>query len=155
MTGSFRRVMDPYFARHGLSAAQWAVLRNLHWAENNGEPFLRLADLGTRLLVRPPSVTHVVERLRVAGLLIREASESDHRAKCVRLTDSGRELVGRVLGQHSKQIALVMGGLDAGEQDTLRGLLEKLNNHLEHVAPRDGTAESAGEATGELGADED
>ncbi|HEX8325438.1 MAG TPA: MarR family transcriptional regulator [Tepidisphaeraceae bacterium] len=130
-----RRVMDPYFARNGISAAQWAVLRNLHCAEGSGEASLRLADLGNRLLVRPPSVTHVVERLRVAGLLVRETSPSDHRAKCVRLTDGGRELVERVLGQHGRQVSNVMSGLNRTEQATLCALLDKLNTHLEHVAP--------------------
>lgn len=143
--GLFRRVMDPYFARHGISGAQWAVLRQLHAAEKGDEAEprqgLRLADLVGKLLVRPPSVTHVVERLRVAGLLHREASATDHRAKVVHLTDAGRELVERIYRGHAGQIDSVMAGLEAGEQAALCGLLQKLSTHLSCLAPRDAATE--------------
>ncbi|MDB5326999.1 MAG: MarR family transcriptional regulator [Phycisphaerales bacterium] len=153
--GLFRRVMEPYFARHGISQAQWGVLINLHCAAKNGDGSMRLADLVEKLLVRPPSVTHVVERLRVAGLIVRECSATDHRAKVVRLTVAGRELVERVLKQHGRQIALVLAGLDGEEQTQLRGLLGKLNSHLESVAPHDVIAEGSAFADGAAGESED
>lgn len=134
-TGLLRRAMDPHFAKYGLSGAQWGVLRNLYAAEKAGEECLRLADLVQRLLVRPPSMTHVVERLRVAGLIVRETCGSDGRAKFVRLTDAGRERVEKVQGCHGKRITAVMGGLDAAEQHELRRLMDKLNSHLEQVVP--------------------
>src|SRR5690242_5257769 len=84
--GRIERVMQPHFARYGLSGAQWGVLRALHRAHADGLDGLRLTDLSERLLVRPPSVTGVVTRLERAGLLKREASAVDHRAKRVRLT---------------------------------------------------------------------
>ena len=146
--------MEPYFARHGISQAQWGVLINLHCAakqqgHGHGDGSMRLADLVEKLLVRPPSVTHVVERLRVAGLIVRECSATDHRAKVVRLTDTGRELVERVLKQHGRQISLVLAGLDGDEQTQLRGLLGKLNSHLESVAPHDMSIETSLDTAGE------
>ena len=58
MIGLLRRVMEPYFARFGLSGAQWGVLRTLHRETVEADAkSLRLTDLGDRLLVRPPSVT--------------------------------------------------------------------------------------------------
>ena len=47
--GLLERVMQPYFARFGISGAQWGVLRNLHRAEQEGIPALRLTDLSERL----------------------------------------------------------------------------------------------------------
>src|SRR5437016_2507823 len=70
--GLLERVMQPYFARFGISGAQWGVLRNLHRAEQEGIPALRLTDLSERLLVRPPSVAGVVERLERSGLVARQ-----------------------------------------------------------------------------------
>lgn len=141
LIGVFRRVMEPYFARHGISQAQWGVLRILHCVEKAGEPAVKLADLGGRLLVRPSSVTNMVEKMRVAGLISREASPVDQRAKCVRLTDAGRQLIDRVLLGHAKQIDAVMGGLSADEQAVFRDLLHKLNTHLEGLAPAEWPAE--------------
>lgn len=141
--GLFRRVMEPYFARHGISQAQWGVLINLHCAAEAGQASMRLADLVGKLLVKPPSVTNVVEKLRVAGLISRECSATDHRSKVVRLTPAGQDVVERVLKQHGRQIALVLAGLDGGEQAELKSLLGKLNSHLESVAPHESFAEGA------------
>src|SRR5881409_2713776 len=94
--GLLRRDMDPYFAQFGVSASQWGVLRALHRAELEGHDALRLTDLCDRLLVRPPSVTGVVDRLQRIGLIKREPSNEDARAKVVSLTPAGRDLTERV-----------------------------------------------------------
>src|SRR6266446_6534035 len=91
--GLLERVMQPYFARFGISGSQWGVLRNLGRAETEGLPGLRLTDLSERLLIRPPSVTGVVDRLERGGLVVRDGSPFDMRAKQVALTAKGRELV--------------------------------------------------------------
>src|SRR5258707_14625757 len=84
--GLLERVMHPYFARFGITGAQWGVLRNLHRHEEHGQGGLRLSDLSERLLIRPPSVTTVVDRLERAGLVRRESVPTDLRAKHVVLT---------------------------------------------------------------------
>src|ERR1041384_3471387 len=66
--GLIRRLMTPYFARFGISASQWSVLRTLYRSEQEGERDLRLTDLGERLLIQPPSVTATVDRLQRMGL---------------------------------------------------------------------------------------
>ena len=51
--GLLKRVMEPHFARFGISGSQWGVLRTLHRAqEEEGLVDLRLIDLGDRLLIR-------------------------------------------------------------------------------------------------------
>src|SRR5262249_17709971 len=128
--GLVERVMQPYFARFGISGAQWGVLRNLHRAEGEGLTGLRLTDLSRRMLVRPPSVTGIADRLERNGLIVRRASATDGRAKQVALTEKGRELVEEVLTVHHAQIARVMGGLDADEQEQLDRLLVRLSEHI-------------------------
>src|SRR5205814_2284054 len=88
--GLLERVQQTFFARFGISGSQWGVLRHLHRAEQEGLAGLRLTDLSDRLLVRPPSVTGVVDRLERAGLVVREGSPTDQRAKQVALTNAGR-----------------------------------------------------------------
>src|SRR5437660_2897529 len=106
--GLVERVMQPYFAQFGISGSQWGVLRTLHRAEADDLPGLRLTDLSDRLLIRPPSVTGVVDRLERAGLVVRDGSPTDLRAKQVALTPRGRQLVERVLTMHGKQIEAVL-----------------------------------------------
>jgi DNA-binding MarR family transcriptional regulator len=131
--GLLERVMQPYFAQFGISGSQWGVLRNLHRAEEQGLAGLRLTDLSDRLLIRPPSVTGVVDRLERAGLVVRDGSPFDMRAKQVALTAKGRELVERILAVHGRQIDTVLGVLDAAEQTELHRLLSRLVQHLEGV----------------------
>src|SRR5437868_11167570 len=117
--GLLERVMQTYFAQFGISGSQWGVLRNLHRAEQDGLPGLRLTDLSDRLLIRPPSVTGVVDRLERGGLAVRDGSPFDMRAKQVALTSKGRELVDRILMVHGRQIETILGVLKPAEQTEL------------------------------------
>src|SRR5437764_13681043 len=93
--GLLEKVMQPYFARFGISGSQWGVLRTLHRTAEDAKAGLRLTDLSERLLIRPPGVTGVVDRLERMGLVHRDASPTDLRAKQVSLTQKGRHLVDR------------------------------------------------------------
>jgi DNA-binding MarR family transcriptional regulator len=132
--GLFRNTMGPFFARFGISSSQWSVLRVLYRAEAEGLVNLRLTDLGQRLLVKPPCVTTIVDRLERAGMVDRTASETDQRAKQVRLTAAGREFVERVLQDHPAQIRSVMAGLSETQQKQLHQLMERMAAHLESLS---------------------
>lgn len=132
--GLVRRVMEPYFARFGVSGAQWGVLRALRRAEDEGQSPVRLTDLSNYLLVRPPSVTGTVDRLVRMGLVARvapAASEDDHRVKRVHLTSAGRKLVRRILQHHPTQVELMLAGLDPAERREFQRLLLRFGDHLE------------------------
>src|SRR5262249_43903485 len=92
-----------------------------------------LTDLSERLLVRPPSVTGAVDRLVRAGLVAREVSASDLRAKQVGLTARGRQCVEQVLAVHGSQLDAVLGGLAPAEQAHLQQLLDKLAQHMDKL----------------------
>lgn len=139
--GLIERVMQPYFAGHGITGSQWGVLRALHRAALEGKNGLRLTDLGARLIIRPPSVTGVIDRLERMGLVVREASADDQRAKHVTLTPAARQLIDKVLANHAAQVDAVLGGLSPEEQVQLQRLMAKLKMHLEKLA--DGAEDSA------------
>ena len=132
--GLLERAMQPYFQKFGITPSQWGMLRTLFRAERNGERGLRLTDLSDRLLVRPPSVTAAVVRLRRAAMLRRERIAGDRRAWLIQLTLKGRRLVERVLRGHAKQLNLVLGGLSAHQQEDLMGMMRQWSAHLERLA---------------------
>jgi DNA-binding MarR family transcriptional regulator len=140
--GLVERVMQPYFARHGISGAQWGVLRNLYRAEEAGQASLRLTDLGERLLIRPPSVTGLVNRLVRAGLVACTRSTADRRAREVALTAAGRRLTQGIVHRHAEQQGAVLGGLDGEQQRQLHGLLTQLGRHLETMAAAPAAAQA-------------
>jgi len=131
--GLVRRIMAPRLAGFGVSISQWAVLRTLKRAEDEGTAGLRLCDLGTRLLVQPPSVTGVVDRLKRLGLLTTSVSAADQRVREVRLTRQGRERVASILVGQPARLAQLLAGLTHVQQDELRRLLDLLTQHLESL----------------------
>lgn len=141
--GLMRRAMAPHFARFGISHSQWGVLRVLDRARAEGIGALRLGDVSARLLVQPPSVTGVVERLRRMGLVMSSVARADQRAREVRLTAAGRRRVAEILKNHPARVKQMLAGLDSKEQRTLRDLLARLASHLESIvepgaAPKNG-----------------
>jgi DNA-binding MarR family transcriptional regulator len=135
--GMLKRVAEPHFAQFGISPSQWGVLRALSRAQGEGIRGLRLTDLGDRLLIRPPSVTGVVDRLERMGMLTREKVAGDQRAREVRLTSAGRRLVARVMRAGPTHIESVLDGLDPHEQEELQRLLDKLSSNLGAIIQSD------------------
>ena len=145
--GLIKRIQEPFFARFGITGSQWGVLRALHRACGEGLDGLRLTDLGARLIIRPPSVTGVVDRLLRLGLVARTASDSDLRVKYVRLTPEGLDLVERVLAGHQARVGNLLGGLTSREQGQLHRLLGRLESHLKtFVEQEDAATDGAGAA---------
>ena len=138
--GLLKRVMEPFFARFGISGSQWGVMRVLHRAAAEGLGAVRLTDLSTRLLIRPPSVTGTIDRLERMGLVARRVSATDQRVREVGLTPAGRRLMRRVLKEHPAQVHAVLAGLDAKEQGDLHRLLEQMSVHMEQMLDGAGRA---------------
>jgi len=136
LSGLLDRAMQPYFGRYGISRSQWGVLRVLQRVEKGGSNGIRLVDLGQSLLVRPPSISGLVDRMERLGYVVRSASTEDLRSREIRLTQEGRDLIDRILLNHATQIKTVMGGLNAQEQERLIPLLERLISHLEDLMER-------------------
>ncbi len=130
----FRKDSERYFAGFGISGAQWGALRTLHRAEGERISGLRLRELGDRMLVRPPSMTGVIDRLERSGYVSKQSSPSDRRAKQVSLTRQGRDLVRHVLRQNPDRIRSILGDLSASDARTLLRLIEHMAERLESRA---------------------
>ena len=133
-SGRLRQVMEPHFLKLRHGCFQWGILRVLQRAEAAGERGLRLTDLGQRLLIQPPSVTVVVDRLEHRGLLERQQSRTDQRSRVVALTPAGRKLLATVLKVHTKKVNSLFAEHDPDEVKVLAGLLQKLENRLRVLA---------------------
>jgi DNA-binding MarR family transcriptional regulator len=136
--GLFRQEMETYFHSRGLSCAQWGVLRTLDRAEaETGVAGLPLGELGRRMLVKPPSVSGVVDRLERQKLVERTASLTDLRSKEVRLTKTGRALLASVLKTHQLQREKILGVYTPAELASFQKLISKLETHLDVLVAND------------------
>lgn len=131
--GQLRQIMEPFLARYGLSSPQWGILRILRRAEVSGENALPQKEIGRRMLMQPPSVTALVDRLERMGFVDRGVSD-DLRVRMVGLTDAGRQRISEVLEEHPTQVQALFSGLSSGELETLHDLLGRLGFHLASLA---------------------
>lgn len=105
---------------HGLSPAQYNVLRILRGA---GEAGLPCGEIGARLIARDPDVTRLVDRMERRGLVSRARSRDDRRVVRVGATAAGLELLATLDGP-----ILELHRRDLGEmgRERLRALLDLL-----------------------------
>lgn len=119
-----RRRVDATLAPLGLGYSEFGVLATLH---RQGEPCeLRPAELLQTVLLQSGSLTACLDRLESRSLVRRALDENDRRARVVRLTPKGRELVTSALTLRLDQARDFLIPLDESEREALAALLKKL-----------------------------
>ena len=84
---AINRTYKPMLDELGLTYPQYLVLSAL-WEKDDQT----VGAIAARLALEPSTITPLVKRLEVAGLLTRHRNLSDERQVNVRLTPAGREL---------------------------------------------------------------
>ena len=116
------RCYEPVFAREGLTAAQYNVLRILRGA---GEP-LPTMEIADRMVEHAPGVTRLLDRLEEKALVARVRCAEDRRRVLCRITPEGLATLARLDADVDALDARAVEGLSEGERQTLLGLLERL-----------------------------
>lgn len=120
-----RRSFDGRARDIGVTRAQWQVLTTLlrHEGVNQGG----LAEL---LDVEPITVCRMVDRLQEAGLVERRADPADRRSWRLFLTPRAHDLLDQLRPLANAMIEEALTGIDEGERDLLRNLLDRIRNNL-------------------------
>ena len=118
---------EALYARHGLTAGRFEILRRL-----KEEPGCALtpSDLARITGVCKTTMTQFVDTLERDGHVRREDNPADRRAKRVVLTRSGRAVVGKILPDHFERLANFARALTAAERKELCAILSKLQDSL-------------------------
>ncbi len=113
------------FKRHGISDAQYNVLRILRGAGDGGLPCQKI---GERLIHRVPDITRLVDRLADAKLVSRQRIDEDRRVVLVHITTKGLDLLAQldspVFEMHVEQLS----HLSKRDVLALRNLLTRARN---------------------------
>lgn len=123
-----RRAFDRRVERHGISLAQYNVLRILRGAGKAGLPTLAVRD---RLVEEAPGITRLIDKLERARLVVRERSGEDRRTvRCI-VSPAGLRLLDEIEPATREGHALIAEGLPAVEdQRRLLGLLAEVREAL-------------------------
>src|SRR5271166_844954 len=113
-----------FFKQHGISGAQYNVLRILRGV---GEP-LPCQEIAGRMITRLPDITRLVDRLLEAGQVERSRTPMDRRLVLTTITEAGLRLLAAIddplLRLHHEQL----GHLTRSELAELNRLLVKARN---------------------------
>jgi MarR family 2-MHQ and catechol resistance regulon transcriptional repressor len=85
--------------------------------------------IGLKISLTSGSITTAIDRLEMRGLVERQSSATDRRAKLVALTAAGRTLIKAAFRKHEKDMEVVAENLSEGERRTLLNLLKRLGKH--------------------------
>jgi 3-hydroxy-9,10-secoandrosta-1,3,5(10)-triene-9,17-dione monooxygenase reductase component len=126
--------------RAGIAAAEWRILAAL--SEGTGLSVSRLARI---VLVKQPTLTKLVDRMVLRGLVERAPSGADRRQVLVRATRKGRASAGQLLRRARVHESQILAGYGYGEvvllKAALRGLIARLGDGERALPP---TAASKG-----------
>ncbi len=117
-----RRRLAADLEREGLSSSGFSVLMVLSTA--GGE--LELRALRAKLNTSKANATEVVTTLETRGMVQRFRLAHDRRAASVRLTTQGRELIDRLVPEHTRRVADAFSVLDEAEKRALADICRKL-----------------------------
>jgi DNA-binding MarR family transcriptional regulator len=115
----FARVVEP----HGISLAQYNVLRILRGAGPAGLPTLAIRD---RMIDEGSTVTRLLDKLEEAGLVSRDRSRPDRRQVLCTITPAGEAMLVALDPAMAAADDATMSVLGAAELRTLIALLGTL-----------------------------
>jgi DNA-binding MarR family transcriptional regulator len=113
--GLYRPVLEPL----GLTHPQYLVMLAL-WERSPR----KVSDIGAALFLEPATLSPLLKRLEVAGLLTRERNPDDERALAVGLTDAGTALRTEALEVPGKIVERL--GMPTSELESIRDDLTRL-----------------------------
>jgi MarR family transcriptional regulator, transcriptional regulator for hemolysin len=120
-----RERLDERLAAQGGSLPQWVVLRAL-----SEEPRLSHRDLGARMYLSGPTITHHLDRMEAGGLIARTRDVVDRRVVYVAMTPAGAERFRELEAVADATDAEVRALLTGDDAATLHRLLARLHEAL-------------------------
>lgn len=117
----FARVVEP----HGISLAQYNVLRILRGAGADGLPTLAIRD---RMIDEGSTVTRLLDKLEQAGLVTRDRSRPDRRQVLCQITPAGEALLATLDPDVDATDAAATGMLTDDERRALIALLSAVRH---------------------------
>lgn len=119
----FARVVEP----HGLSLAQYNVLRILRGAGEAGLPTLAIRD---RMIDEGSTVTRLLDKLEKASLVTRDRSRPDRRQVLCKITTQGEALLATLDPQIDAMDLTTVAMLAPDQRETLLSILTTIRAEL-------------------------
>ncbi len=118
---AFERYSAPDMKVLGLTSTQFDIIATL-----GNQPPVTCKELGEKTLVTKGTLTGVLERLEMKGIIERKLNPGDARSQMIGLTKDGQKLFEKVFPQHLEHLEKAFGKLSEDEMAEIQGSLKKL-----------------------------
>ncbi len=108
---------------YGVQIEAWRVMETLDSA-----PAITMSELATLVLMNPPTLTKLVDRMVSDGLVHRQIARHDHRQVNLVLTDLGRKRMAQIRDQVRSQDDNILKSIGPENAATLIDLLRKIGS---------------------------
>jgi MarR family transcriptional regulator for hemolysin len=129
-TQAYHRAVSEQVGPHGITYRQSLVLG---WLALEGE--LSQADLANKMMVEPPTLVGILDRMERDGWITRNGCPHDRRKKIIRPTTAAEPVWEKIAASARRVRARATEGLNDEEFETLKRLLARVGRNLEALAP--------------------
>ena len=126
------RASGHFTKARGLSMPQFSILMQLHYRGVCG-----MSEVSERFEITPAAASQLVDKLVQSGFIRREEDPQDRRAKSLKLTDKGKELIEQSIEQRYRWVEALAGTLTVQERakvDEALSILTKAAQGVEETS---------------------
>jgi MarR family transcriptional regulator, transcriptional regulator for hemolysin len=125
-TQTYHRAVCDELAPHGITYRQLQVIC---WLKVEGE--LSQTELAARMLVEPPTLVGILDRMERDGWITRHGCPSDRRKKIIRVNPDAEPVWDTIMSCAARVRARATEGLSEEQLEALKGYLQEVRSNLE------------------------
>jgi MarR family transcriptional regulator for hemolysin len=126
---AFQRALNEELAPHGVTFRQAQVLG---WLALEGE--MPQNELAAKMMIEPPTLVGILDRMERDGWISRIACPSDRRKKMIKVNRAAQKVWSKIVGCAKRVRARAVEGLTAEEIETLKRLVRRVQHNLSEPA---------------------
>ncbi len=124
-TQAYHRAVCEELEPHGITYRQSMVLG---WLALEGE--LSQAELAAKMMVEPPTLVGILDRMERDGWISRHSCPGDRRKKLIRASEAAEPAWEKIIECAARVRAQATAGLSERQLDTLKKLLRRVQRNL-------------------------
>jgi MarR family transcriptional regulator for hemolysin len=125
-TQAYHRAVTEELAPHGITYRQSMVLG---WLALEGE--LTQTELAARMMVEPPTLVGILDRMERDGLIARHNCPTDRRKNLIRASEAAKPVWEKIVQCALRVREQATSGLSERQLATLKKLLRRVDKNLE------------------------
>jgi MarR family 2-MHQ and catechol resistance regulon transcriptional repressor len=112
-------------SNYGMHTSEFTVLEALY---SNGKQTIR--QITDAVLINSGSITYVIDKLEVKGLLERKDCKEDRRVVHIQITDKGKQFMDEIFPKHKLVIEDIFSDIMEEEKKVLINLLKRVGKNI-------------------------